>query len=336
VGLVAHRRVRAHITEPAPNDDAWDERIASVDTSFITVVLCTRARRALLAQCLASLRDLRDDNHEILVVENDEEPVASNLASGKVRWTHEPRPGLAFARNRGIAEAKGDIIVFVDDDCEVDAEWLAHLRAAFRDPDVTCVTGRVVPASLARPSQRWFERLAGFDRGTDTMRFSVVPGDVVMPNEAGQLGTGCNMAFRRDVFTRVGTFDPALDTPALIRGGGDLDMFARVLEGREVVDYAPGAIVRHHHRTTLVALAKQLFGYGVGIGALCTKYRIEGRADLRDVARVQRSFLRWTFRPTTGRRLVGASLGLIEVVGDVVGVVAYPFVRRRNGRSSQL
>jgi GT2 family glycosyltransferase len=316
--------------ERAPSDPAQDAPVA-----LITVILCTRARRGLLERCLDSLRSLHDPNHEIVLVENDTRPVAAPLAGGNVRWVHESRAGLAFARNRGIAEARGEIVIFVDDDCEVTEHWLADVRLAFGDPAVTCVTGRVIPASLARRSERWFERLASFDRGSERQRFTASGTEAVMPHEAGALGTGCNMAFRRDVFARVGDFDPALDTPRLIRGGGDLDMFARVLEGGEVADYVPTAVVRHHHRVTMRSLARQFFGYGVGLGALSLKYLIEGRADVRGILRSQGTLIRWSFRrreASRRSRLVGYTLPIVQLVGDLVGPLAYLVIRKRNAR----
>lgn len=311
---------------------------ASTVVPLITVIVCTRARRALLDRCLASLRELDDPNHEILVVENDKVPIAAAVAGSNVRWTHEPQPGLAFARNRGIREARGDIVAFVDDDCEVDPLWLRELRRPFEDANVTCVTGRVLAAETVRPSQRWFERLASFDRGPEPARFRVRKGEPIMPNEAAVLGTGCNMAFRRDVFSRVGPFDQALDTPLLIRGGGDLDIFVRILEAEEPVAYASSAVVRHHHRETLPAVARQLFGYGVGLGALSIKYLIERRAGWRSVLEFQVTVIRWIFyggRKGGGSRILGLSLVALEIIGDLVGPAAYVFVRVRNRRRAR-
>jgi GT2 family glycosyltransferase len=327
----AHPTERDAVEDVHP-DVVWAE---ATDEPLVTVILCTRARRSLLERCLASLQMLKDPNHEILVVENDDVPSASDVAGGNVRWVHERRPGLAFARNTGVREARGDIVAFVDDDCEVDERWLTELRAGFSDPTVTCVTGRVIAADWSRRSQRWFERISSFDRGTQPARFHFERASAVMPHEGAMLGTGCNMAFRRDVFDRVGLFDTALDTPSLIRGGGDLDMFVRVLEGAEAVVYRPGAVVRHHHRETLSALARQLFGYGVGIGALSSKYLLERRSSWRTVLEFQAVLVRWLVDAgwrRGGSRILGVSLLLFELAGDLIGPFAYIVVRRRNRR----
>jgi O-antigen biosynthesis protein len=84
---------------------------------------------------------------------------------------------------------------------------------------------------------------------------------------AGILGTGANMAFRRSLFHKVGYFDPALDVGTPTMGGGDLEMFFRVLKERGALLYEPAAIVRHRHRQTLSALRIQIAGWGTGFGS---------------------------------------------------------------------
>ena len=65
---------------------------------------------------------------------------------------------------------------------------------------------------------------------------------------AGMFGTGANMAYRRSLFDKIGYFDPALDVGTATNGGGDLEMFFRVLKEGYVLVYEPRAVVRHRHR----------------------------------------------------------------------------------------
>ena len=129
------------------------------ENELISVVLCTTAERRSLDGCLASLRALVDDHHEIVVIEN--RPVSvldgAELAPWGARVVHEPTGGLDRARNRGIAESTGEIVAFVDDDCTVHEKWLSGLRDAFVDPEVDFVTGHVRAASTRRRSERCFE-----------------------------------------------------------------------------------------------------------------------------------------------------------------------------------
>jgi hypothetical protein len=81
------------------------------------------------------------------------------------------------------------------------------------------------------------------------------------------LGLGANMAFRRQIFERIGTFDTALDVGTPSHGAGDLDMFHRVLTSGGVAQYQPAAMVWHFHRRDLAALHRQLRDNGRAFGA---------------------------------------------------------------------
>jgi GT2 family glycosyltransferase len=158
---------------------------------------------------------------------------------------------------------------------------------------VGVVTGRSRPASLARPSERWFEASFSFDRGTAPQRYTVVDrGRQWFPAYPGGVGSGCNMAFRRDLFRARLHFDEVLDMGTAIGGGGDIDIFAQALDADQVIVYVPEALVWHHHRTTERDLRRQMFGYGVAIGAVATKFARQRRGHQRAAMRFYRSWLR--------------------------------------------
>jgi glycosyltransferase involved in cell wall biosynthesis len=140
-------------------------------------------------------------------------------------------PGLDWARNRAIQEARGEILAFTDDDAIVDPGWVTALVRVFaEDPEVMAVTGLVVPYELETDAQHLFERYGGFGRGYEREWHSVPRrpdrADTLYIG-AGLYGTGANMAYRRRVFETIGAFDPALDVGTVTLGGGDLDMFFR-------------------------------------------------------------------------------------------------------------
>ena len=75
------------------------------------------------------------------------------------RWRYvcEPQPGLDRARNRAIAESRGEIVAFTDDDVEVDPGWVRAAAIHFANPEVMAVTGLVEPAELETRAQERFE-----------------------------------------------------------------------------------------------------------------------------------------------------------------------------------
>lgn len=248
-------------------------RFTDVELPRLTVAVCTRNGAERLPSCLRALDALRYPASRIERLVIDNAPADDRLEHllhrdhPHIRYVAEPRPGLDWARNRAILEARGDIVAFTDDDVSVDEGWALAIGRAFgSDPDVEVITGLVVPDEIDSTAQRLFEDYGGFGRGFDRRYFRGRPGALAAARFAGsgQFGTGANMAFRKTLFDRVGLFDPALDVGTATNGGGDLEMFFRVLKGGGTLLYEPSALVRHRHRTSYEALKVQLTNNGVG------------------------------------------------------------------------
>ncbi|AOY80919.1 glycosyltransferase [Moorena producens JHB] len=244
---------------------------------LVTVAVCTRDRTANLALCLDAINQLDYPYLDILVVDNaptndDTKKLVETYAN--VRYICEPRPGLDWARNRAVLEAKGDIIAYTDDDVVVDSGWVKALALVFiKHPDVMAVTGLVVPYELETEAQVLFEMYGGFGRGMRRKWYQVNRGNK-MPWKflgTGQFGTGANMAYRRSVFDDIGFFDPALDVGTVTNGGGDLEMFFRVVKEGHTLVYEPSAIVRHRHRRDYAKLRTQITNNSIGLFSYCIR-----------------------------------------------------------------
>jgi len=239
----------------------------------VTVAVCTRDRTDDLVRCLDSLSRLDYPHLDLLVVDNAPSSDATERlvreSYPSVRYVLEPRPGLDWARNRAIEAARGEIIAYTDDDVVVDSGWVRALALVFaEDADVMAVTGLVVPSELETEAQLLFERYGGFGRGFERRWYRVDPRGgryATVHLGAGRFGTGANMAYRLDVFDRIGPFDPALDVGTPTNGGGDLEMFFRVLQEGYMLVYEPGAIVRHRHRRDYRQLRSQITNNGIGL-----------------------------------------------------------------------
>jgi len=305
------------------------------DAPSITVAVCTKDRPAWLTRCLRSLLALQQPAEpraplEILVIDNaprDEQTQQAVARLSNVRYAVEPKPGLDFARNLALREATGEIIAFVDDDVVVDRCWLAGLCEALRENrDAGAFTGLVLPLELETRAQILFEQRGGFRRGFDKIRYGeALPDDPYYPTNAGLFGTGANMAFRRELLLALGGFDEALDTGPPLPGGGDLDMFYRVVRSGHPLVYEPAMAVFHHHRRTLAQLRRQYWSWGESVMALIGKtHRTDPsqRAKLRRLTlscwkiQLRRLAARVIRRDTTPYDLI-----LPEIAGTAAGAL---------------
>jgi glycosyltransferase involved in cell wall biosynthesis len=211
--------------------------------------------------------------YEVIVIDNAswDESTARVVKATPFRLVSEERIGLDWARNRGAAEAQYDLIAYVDDDAQVDPGWLRGLATAFANPQVAAVTGLVLPAELETPAQQLFEQYSCMSKGRQTRHLQsemMRPQDLIAVHA---VGVGANMAFRRCVFETIGGFDTALDVGTPAGGGGDLDMFHRVLVAGLTLRYEPMAIVRHVHRQDIAGLRRQLYNNGRSFGVYLIK-----------------------------------------------------------------
>lgn len=252
--------VRAELARDAPPEHA--RRLS------LSVVICTRQRAAYLERCLAAIEALDRgalhelERFEILVIDNaplDDSTRAVVARHPEVRYVLERRAGLNFARNRALHEAAGDLLAYVDDDVVVDPGWLRGLVAAWsEDPDVGLITGQVLPLELATPAQVLFEQRGGFRRGFRRTRCrGARPDDPLFPCTASFLGTGANMAVDRHAVLALRGFDTALDTGTPLPGGGDIDIYYRLVRAGYRAVYDPAYLARHLHRRDYAGLLRQ-------------------------------------------------------------------------------
>ncbi|MEG4799258.1 glycosyltransferase [Microcoleus sp. ARI1-B5] len=295
----------------------------------ISVVICTRDRTDLLKGALEAILAVDYPDREIIVVDNapSNTSTAELVARLPVRYVKEERPGLDWARNRGIAEASHEIIAFTDDDVRPDVGWLRGMAAGFAEPEIMAVSGLVAPAELETEAQIQFE--FGYGGMLQYVHSFKVDGSKLSTQSllwASAYGVGANMAFRRQVFAEVGNFDPALDVGTPTRGAGDIEMFHRILAKGYSTFYDPRAFVWHVHRRSGEALSLQLRDNGRGFGAYlltCDRNRTVGRLEILHFAWSQ--WLNWWLlrrlrRPGWFPRKL--------VVSELLGALQSPFAYR--------
>jgi len=248
----------------------------SLKSVSVSVVVCTHRRRRYLPDLFASLRQLSPRPFEILVVDNDPglEDCRAEVEQAGLRYLREDRRGLDNARNAGLRAARGDVILFTDDDCIPPRGWLTQLERAFYHEGVAAVTGPAFPYVLDTPARVRMEHQASLARGLQRVTFDW---QVISPLHAAAMGVGANMAIKRTSLLALGAepFPPELDAGTETESGGDTYVLSRLLARGDRVIYEPEMFTFHQHRPDGPAVRRALLGYGVGLSAALTKLLVE-------------------------------------------------------------
>jgi glycosyltransferase involved in cell wall biosynthesis len=214
---------------------------------LVTVAICTWNRAGVLDQTLHRMRSLRlppGADWELLVVNNncsDHTDAVADSHAGHlpVRRLFEPRAGISYARNCAIKHARGDYLLWIDDDAWPDPDWVERMLEAFDTFGADLVIGKVVPEWAAGKPPPWF--VHEFNGMFALLDFGGPPRVLT---DARQVGHNVNMGFRRDLPTRIGGYREDIGVG---RGGGaeDIDLCGRAYQRGLTVAYQPLAVVHH-------------------------------------------------------------------------------------------
>ncbi len=220
------------------------------------------------------------DDFEILVVDNSPKGnaygIVEEIKQGRhpVLYFTEKNTGLHHARHAGMREARGEIVVFIDDDVLVSGDWLKTLLEPFRDPLVACSGGKILLKFEAEPPD-WVGQFRGgglglLDLGDETLEFT----------KSGAVYGG-NMAVRRAVLYETGGFNPdgfADPRLLLLRGDGEIGLLQKIYNLGYKVVYEPRAWV--YHRISASKLTAEYFYRRSFAGGISLSYaRIRGLRD---------------------------------------------------------
>lgn len=299
----------------------------------ISVLICTFNRAGSLAATLRYFFRQRFETgyeYEVIVVDNDSTDGTRLVVRryevefpGIVRYYREPRRGQCYARNTAIAAAGGEIVVFTDDDVLVDREWLNEIYREFtRDPALSLLCGRVLLA------HKWLQNV------------SLQPSDqrqiFIYPNP-GSFVMGANMAFRREIFARIGMFDVRLGPGRFFPASDDTDFFYRALKAGYRILYAPNVLVYHNHDRVVTEQACRLeYGYGKGCSAYMLKHAMRG-----DAYAMKMVYWLVAKLPEKWQRQEGEPEALLlrrraQVRGILVGLIAAPIVMSASALNGQV
>ena len=158
------------------------------------------------------------------------------------RYLREDMPGLSRARNRGVSEASGDIVAFLDDDARpLTPAWLNNLVAAFSDERVGAAGGDIVPRWPNGEKPDWIHRRLFYFFGLTTF-------DATKRRSCRypDFPWGANLAFRKKSLNRAGGFSEDLGRVGLeLHSGEETEACLRIQRAGQSVRYVPDAAVEH-------------------------------------------------------------------------------------------
>ena len=226
---------------------------------LITVAICTRNRSTFLRQAIESVVIQLDDESEALVIDNastDETPVVARAAAERfrrVRVWREDELGLSVARNTALRQARGQYVIFLDDDAIAEPGWLAAYRQLVLHPptpDLSAMGGAVFPRyDCATPW--WLHPLA----------FTLNRSEVAQEFSGRGHPWGCNFAVRRQLALDVGGFNPWLGR----KGGGmgaheESELLERIQRAGGRLWWVPRARILHHVASDRLTLRANCWG----------------------------------------------------------------------------
>jgi len=218
---------------------------------MLSIIICTYNRYNYLYNVLKSIaeNDFSLSEYEIVLVNNnstdgtdtESERFRRDFPQVAFRYVVEKNQGLSHARNRGIAEAKGDILIYVDDDALVNKEFLRSYADFFAQyPQAAAAGGAILPIyETAEP--KWMSHFTK----------QLITGYLYLGNQTKKFGKrhypgGGNAAYRKEVFGKIGLFNVDLGRKGeSLIGAEEKDIFDKMTAQGMEFYYLPNAILYH-------------------------------------------------------------------------------------------
>lgn len=226
-----------------------------------SIIVCTYNRAESLRDTLRALKaqqPLAGRAWEVIVVDNNSQDHTRQVVEEfrhewpLLRYEFESKQGLSHARNFGIAAARGDILLFTDDDVLPEPDWMEVTLAGLQKYRADACGGYIAPIWEVPPPAWLTERFYGFlairtERSDDYDITASLPPPF-----------GANMAFRREVIQKLGGFNTSRGRQGnVLAGGEDSELFERIISaGLKAVFLGQSRV---HHKVESFRLTKRYF-----------------------------------------------------------------------------
>lgn len=246
-------------------------------TIKLSVIIATRNRSKPIIECLNSIAaSIQASSHpetEILAIDSASTDDTAVTIQNWIKTNEEINArlikneikGTSLARNTGILNASGNTLIFLDDDCQMEPEYIENCHKLFtNDKSLTLRGGRVIlgdetdmPISIRKMTEP-----KTWNRSQDPESYLTINNALL----------GCNMACPKTLFDDIGLFDERLGPGTRIPGAEDTDITQRAFYKNWTIKFAPEIVAKHFHGRKEKSEATKIYAnYSEGTGALYAK-----------------------------------------------------------------
>lgn len=263
---------------------------------MLSVILCTYNRERYIYNVLQSIAAGGFGDYEIVLVNNNStdgtesecQRFAKDHPEVAMRYCVEKQQGLSYARNRGIMESQGEVLVYVDDDAVVNREYLQTYADFFnRNKEAVAAGGPITPRYDGCEEPSW---MSHYTRQLVTGELNLGTREREFPK--GAFPGGGNAAYRKSVFDEVGLFNVELGRKGnSLIGAEEKDLFDKMTSRGMKFYYLPNAIL--YHLIPPKKLTQDYFDrltYGIGVSE---RYRTQQIGRKKYLNRLLKEAVKW-------------------------------------------
>jgi glycosyltransferase involved in cell wall biosynthesis len=229
--------------------------------AYFTVIISTYNRAASLEKTLRSIMVQTDNDFELIIgddasSDNTQEIVSSFTYKQVTYYRNDENSGLSFTRNRGLKLAKGDFVLLIDDDTELDPDFLRRLKVRITSSEADAYCPRIFKADLKVP----YLGIFASERERELSYFDF------------NYFIGLVHVLRNNIIKKIGYYDERFGIGSRYYAAEETDLFFRIKRAGGRFIYCPELVV--YHPLGKEVSKQKAFLYSYGVAASLTKNMI--------------------------------------------------------------